>query len=108
MKNILFVLIAFGFILFIGSCSSDNDLEALTYTTDIKSLIETRCISCHGNTSPNAGLSLTTYNQVRLFAETDTLVGRINDINNPMPTTGLLAQSERDMIQNWIDGGFKE
>ena len=108
MKNLFFVLIAVGLVFSIESCSSDNDSTEITYSPDIKSLMNNRCVACHGNSSPNADLSLTTYAEVKFFAETDTLVARINDSNNPMPATGLLSQSERNTIQEWIDGGFKE
>ncbi|WP_373072941.1 hypothetical protein [Zeaxanthinibacter enoshimensis] len=111
-------------ILFLGaitiSCSSsdnsdgvippdDPDNESVTYTANIRPIIQSNCTSCHGNPpTQNAPMSLTTLQQVRSAVQSRNLLGRINSTTNPMPPDGLLPVSARNAIQAWVDAGFPE
>ena len=66
------------------------------------------CTACHGTVSPQAGLSLVTYSQVRNAAENGNLIARMNDPIDPMPESGRLDASIRALIDQWAEDGFLE
>lgn len=103
----LLVMLAIG-LLTMESCTTDDPSAEVTYTGNVKAIIDGNCIGCHGGNTPSANMDLTTYANVRAIAETDTLVMRMNDQLMPMPPTGLLPQADRSTIEDWVDGGFKE
>lgn len=111
------ILLAFSFILLSCTNASHEDLHdheeenpnptTITYTDDIASIMSSNCTSCHGNPpTQNAPFSLTTYNQVQ--SRINSIISRINNASNPMPTTGLMPQATRDLIQQWKDDGLLE
>lgn len=85
---------------------SNNTTEKITYTAHIKPIMDASCVSCHGDTNPRAGLSLTTYDKVK--SAQASVIYRMNNSSNPMPPNGLLAQSKRDIMDKWKAGGFLE
>ena len=80
----------------------------INYQTHILPIISTRCISCHSGSNPNGNLRLENYDQVRNASENGTLIQRINDAANPMPTSGLMSASTRALFDEWVSGGFIE
>jgi mono/diheme cytochrome c family protein len=85
-----------------------NTPSEVRYDPNIKAVINSNCISCHGASNPNAGLSLTTYEQVRNATEIGNLLTRINSSSNPMPPTGLMSQTNREVFDNWVSDGYLE
>lgn len=122
MKNKAFLITSaiFG-ILIIASCTNDStddlignpDLENLSYTEDIKSIININCISCHSN-PPVSGvpMPLTTYEDVKSAVESRGLIDRISrsqGTTGMMPSGGTrLPQPTIDKISAWASQGFKE
>ena len=82
--------------------------EIVTYNGDVKAIIDNNCIGCHGTSSPQAGLSLVTYQQVRNAAENGNLITRMNNATNPMPPSGILSANIRAVIDAWANDGFLE
>ena len=80
----------------------------VTYENQIKSVISQNCIACHSGSNPNGNLRLENYDQVRNASENGTLIQRINDAANPMPTSGLMSSSTRALFDEWVSGGFIE
>ncbi|QMU62849.1 MAG: cytochrome c [Flavobacteriaceae bacterium] len=78
------------------------------YNNGVKTIIDNNCVSCHGATSPDAGLSLTTYTQVRTAAESGNLINRINDATRPMPPAALMSSTNRAAITRWMTDGYLE
>lgn len=83
-------------------------VELVTYNADVKAIIDANCVSCHGTTNPNAGLSLVTYQQVRNAAENGNLIPRMNNATAPMPPSGRLSANIRALIDAWADDDFPE
>lgn len=83
-------------------------VEVVTYNGDVKAIIDNNCIGCHGTSSPQAGLSLVTYQQVRNAAENGNLLNRMNNATNPMPPSGLLPANTRALVDAWASEGFLE
>ena len=83
----------------------------VTYTSNVKSIIDNNCLNCHGSTNPNAGLSLTNYDQVKQAVLNSGLIDRISrPAGDPqlMPQTGKLPQQTIDIIIKWNTDGLLE
>jgi uncharacterized membrane protein len=119
MKNkTLLQLIFVSFLLL--SCTNDstsdlidNDIEQISYTNSIKSIIDNNCVVCHASTPINgAPMSLTTYDDVKNAILTRDLLDRISRPQGEvgmMPNGGTrLPQSIIDQISTWATQGFNE
>ncbi len=103
-------------IILIFSCSGGTDDVSqpdpdpntkITYDANVKNIIGGNCLQCHGNPTANgAPFSLTTYTQVK--DRVDIILTRINSSSSPMPPTGQMPFSNRDIIQKWKDDGLLE
>lgn len=112
-KNILISLVV---LLFISGCTTteipvdvvEPILTTVTYETDVKTIINNNCISCHISGGQASFLSLVNYTQVRTSAESGTLIESMNDVADPMPQSGLLSAQTRAVIDAWKADGFLE
>lgn len=91
---------------------NECDTTNLTYTNGIKAIFDQNCTTCHGASNPSAGLSLTTYQEVKdaLVNPLD-LILRINggDNSNPvMPQGGRMPQCNIDKIESWYNNGLPQ
>ena len=86
----------------------------IDYETEIQTLFNNNCISCHGN---SGGLSLESYANLMTGGNSGTVIisgdhsnsllwERIN--NGQMPPNGQLPSSNIDLIVAWIDEGALE
>ncbi len=82
----------------------------ISYATDVKPIMDNNCISCHGGQFPQAGLRLETYTQVRLGVEDRDVIGRMTNVNAPMPPSGLLIPESAfaGVVVQWQEDGFVE
>lgn len=118
--KIYFKSIALLFVIIFYSCStnSEDDLivkevivEEVKYTENIKPIIDNNCIGCHGNINPNAGLTLTNYNQVKQAVLNNGLIDRISKPSGDpqlMPTSGRMPQQTIDLVTQWNSDGLLE
>jgi len=89
-----------------NSCGCDA--TQFTYAAVIKPIMENSCQGCHSGSSPDGGLSLTNYDQVRASALSGALMAGLTGTNGVplMPyNTGGLQQCKIDQIQAWINAG---
>lgn len=104
-----------AFALLLGACTK-AEIPANTtpinrtvsYQSDIKTIVQNNCLTCHSAVNSAAGLSLETYQQVKNSAENGTLIQRINDAANPMPQSGLLPADTRALFDKWVTDGYLE
>ncbi len=110
-KNIL--SISMLAILIIASCSDEestpskddnngNDSITVSFSKDIKPIIDAKCIYCHKSTSPQ----LSTYDQIAQNAER--ILGAIKHESGykPMPQGGAkLADSLINKFEIWVSNG---
>jgi hypothetical protein len=104
--------------MFIGlsSCTSetleDEDIEPIVttikYNDDVRNITSANCVSCHGGSSPQAGLDLSSYVNVRSAVENGNLLNRINSQSSPMPPSGILSSSTRAVVDQWVTDGYLE
>ncbi|MDO5977712.1 hypothetical protein [Flavivirga spongiicola] len=79
----------------------------ITYNANVKSIIASNCLQCHGNPTANgAPFSLVTYTQVK--SKIDDILPRINSASSPMPPTGQMLFKNIELIQKWKDDGLLE
>lgn len=90
------------------SCEDDNTTTSVTYSTDIAPIMTNYCLTCHSGAAPEAGLNLDNYTDVKAAVQNGQLVDRVNDANSPMPPSGLMSITNREKIEDWIDGGYLE
>jgi hypothetical protein len=82
---------------------------SVTYQDDISVIVQNNCTSCHSDPpTRNAPMALTTYNDVRNAVENRGLLGRINSTTSPMPPTGRLPATTRQLFDDWADLDFPE
>lgn len=84
--------------------------QQITYEKDVRGIINSSCATtnCHDDINPTAGLALTNYTRVRTAAESGKIFSRINNTSSPMPPTGLLPSSTRNIISQWRADGYLE
>ena len=108
---ITFVLLAFLNV----SCSSDSDNESImeppaggddvTYTGNVKAIIDSNCISCHGDPLRNdAPMPLLSSANVQQAIQNRNLIGRIE--NGSMPPNGSLTAAQIQAVKDWQTQGF--
>lgn len=108
-------------LVFLTGCTNDSTsdliddttkVENITYTNDIKTIIDLQCISCHADTPTNgAPMSLTTYDEVKeavIYQGLIDLISKENGQSGLMPAGGpRMLQSKIDLIIQWKLEGFQ-
>lgn len=84
------------------------DTEDVSFSLDIKPIIDLKCVGCHSGGQAAAGINLSLYPGVKSVADNGSLLGSIlweNQYVN-MPRNGdRLPTCEIDRIKSWIDAG---
>lgn len=120
-KNNILILLPLAGTVLVSSCTNDsssdlagsNDIDNITYTNTIKSIIDNNCISCHAATPINgAPMPLTTYENVKQAVQERGLLDRISraqGASGMMPNGGTrLPQSLIDLVFEWNVQGLNE
>lgn len=88
-----------------GGCST----EAMSFSSDIKPILQSSCTGCHGGTNPQGGFELVTYNGVVKMAQNGKLLGSVKKETGyiAMPPAGNgLTTCSIIHLQAWIDQGM--
>jgi len=83
----------------------------VTYTGQIKTIIDANCTSCHATGSIAGFRPLTNYAEVKDAVQNSDLLDRIqrqNGENGAMPSTGRMSQNNIDLILQWNADGLLE
>lgn len=84
-----------------------TETKKVTYTSDVKTIVTSNCIGCHGagGNSP----TLSTYAQVKNAADTGKMLCAIQANGcRTMPTSGKMPQATIDVILLWVNQGYTE
>ena len=101
-----------------NSCYYDNEEylyssvpcdNTYTFTSRIAPLVAQQCASgCHEGANPNAGLSLTTYDEIKAIVDNGGFTGSLDGTNGysimPKGTTGL-STCDKNAVNAWITAG---
>ncbi|WP_273567993.1 c-type cytochrome domain-containing protein [Maribacter halichondriae] len=116
-QNSIFLFAMFAVLLFTQSC---QDTDPVDFSTQIKPILNNKCITCHGGVKKNGGFSLLFEDEA--FAETESgkpaiisgdasgseLIRRLHE-DDPelrMPyEKPKLSDEEIDLLTRWIDQG---
>jgi uncharacterized membrane protein len=91
--------------------NSEDELiiEDITYTNDVKPILDQHCISCHSPSGSQSWLDVSTYSGAKAQVTNGGIQSRvINESPSPMPPSGGISQEEKNIIQTWIDQGTIE
>jgi Planctomycete cytochrome C len=86
------------------ACDSVN----VTFAASIQPIINTYCKGCHSGGSPQGGISLENYNQIKISVDNGSLGGSINHTSGftPMPfNQNKLSACKVSQINKWINDG---
>lgn len=121
MKHLKLTLSYVLLVLFFLNCTNDSTsdltgnigVDDVTYTQNVKSIINNNCIMCHAATPINgAPMPLTTYEQVKDAILNRGLIDRISRAQGApgmMPNGGTrLPQTSIDLIIKWQEDGLQE
>lgn len=119
-KNRIVLAIFSLFLVFsTSSCYYDNEEELypnpvacdttnVTYSGTVTPILSENCNSCHGSTSPSAGVITDNYADLQTIVENGKFVGAINHLDgySPMPKGGnKLSDCNLAKIEKWLDSG---
>ncbi|MCX7606869.1 MAG: hypothetical protein N2170_06365 [Bacteroidia bacterium] len=82
------------------------DTLRVTYQNYVSDIMRQHCTSCHGGSSPSAGIRLETYTQVRQLAESGSWYRVMNE--GSMPPAGKLDECTLQKLKRWIDTGYPQ
>jgi mono/diheme cytochrome c family protein len=121
MKNLpllFFIVCASVLVLSVSSCYYDKeevlypdsicDTADVRYSTTVQPVLNSNCVSCHGGSTPSAGIKLDTYDGVSIQAANGRLWGAVSHSNNfsPMPkNANKLSDCSLAKIKKWLDAG---
>jgi hypothetical protein len=117
-QNITYFILVISLLLSCTNTSEDDLIETtpietlVTYNANVKSIIDSNCISCHSDPPENgAPMQLTTYDNLKEAIENRNLINRIssNDLSFVMPFGGpRLPQNLIDIVMQWETDGLLE
>ncbi len=83
------------------------DVSDISYSQDIQPILTDYCTVCHGSNNAQAGIDLSTYEEVKKQAGNPRFYGAIihDSKYSPMPPGGQLIPCEIKAIKAWIDQG---
>lgn len=76
----------------------------VTYTSDIKPILDTNCIACHNANTHRAGVQLQDYTH----AKSNASASLADILANVMPPSGPLSAADKALFQAWVDAGEPE
>ncbi len=92
-----------------NSCDGDCDTTNVTYSKTVWPIIQNACYGCHSGSTPSDNISLTNYNEIKLYVQSGKLLGAINRTPGyfAMPPTATLSECDLNEIKIWIRKGAK-
>lgn len=94
-----------------GTTPDPQPAEAITYSKNVKAIIDANCIGCHSSGRSAAFRPLTTFSEVKAAVENAGLLNRIqlqNGQQGLMPQGGRMSQVNIDLIVKWNTDGLKQ
>lgn len=89
-------------------CGDICDTAVISYNTHLEVIIDSRCKSCHSGGSPQGGVPLTTYDDLKAAAAAGSFpaVLRAADGYSLMPPSGAMSECEIRAFELWIEDGM--
>lgn len=84
------------------------DTSSVTYSSSVVPILVSNCTSCHGGSTPSAGIKLDAYADVKIQVTNGKLWGSVSHAVNfsPMPKNAAkMSNCNLSKIKKWIDAG---
>jgi hypothetical protein len=93
-----------------NKCETLCDSSNVTYDSAIVIITQSWCTTCHGDSNPAYGLSLTSYELVKASVNGGRLMGAIRQENGfyAMPKGGQLSPCDIAIFQKWVSLGMPQ
>ncbi|PWB27333.1 c-type cytochrome [Flavobacterium sp. HTF] len=94
-----------------GTPETPTEPTIVSYSKNVKAIIDGNCVGCHQTGRSAAFRPLTTYAEVKAAVENAGLLTRIqlqNGQQGIMPQGGRMSQTNIDVIVKWNTDGLKE
>ncbi len=107
-------IILIGLIMVFASCDPEEPIcetESLTYTDDVKSILDTHCAVAGCHVSMTGTFDMSDYETAKIAVDFGRIAGAINHEEDfvPMPIGGdKLDDCSIDKIESWIADGAPE
>jgi mono/diheme cytochrome c family protein len=86
-----------------GGAGEKISWTQLTSNDATVNVFRRRCYTCHQGGNSQKGLDLSNY--ANSAGKATEILGRVNNAGSPMPPSGLLSNTERDLIGRWVNNG---
>ncbi|GLB52210.1 hypothetical protein NBRC110019_12490 [Neptunitalea chrysea] len=116
-KSVLYIVLFTGFFV---SCTTHTyeDItgdpvvieDDVTYTANVKSIIDANCVNCHAPGQTASFRLLTNYTEVVSAMQNTNMLDRIQRQNGEsglMPANGRMSQNNIDIILQWNEDGLQ-
>lgn len=87
---------------------AECDTSDVTFTQNIKPIVDLKCKGCHSGATPTGGINLETHAGVYAVAISGQMLGAVRHQQgypSMPPSGGMIPQCEIDQIQIWINEG---
>lgn len=87
--------------------NQNQNTGTVTYTANVKSILDSNCVSCHGASNPSAGFNISTYANAK--NNINAIINRSNlQTGQPgvMPTSGRMPESKIQILKDWQTQGL--
>lgn len=78
------------------------DCTTVTFSGEIESLFNSKCLACHGVGSTNG--TMTNYDEIKVYVDNGQINSRVLITQN-MPQGGALTSKQLGQIKCWLDDG---
>jgi hypothetical protein len=90
------------------NCGTNCDTAVFTFSGGVNPLLQNNCVSCHNPSTLNGGVNLSSYTNVKVYADNGKLYGSIAHMAGfkPMPnSSSKLSDCQLRIVQKWIESG---
>jgi mono/diheme cytochrome c family protein len=81
------------------------DTTAVSYSTDIRPILDANCISCHAPGGEQETSPLVTYEDMKKYTSDRNVVDRTNGSSSLMPPSGKMSSCNVALIEAWVNDG---
>jgi hypothetical protein len=99
--------------LYPDSIAAGCDTSNVRYSVEVKTIFDSKCISCHSGVNPSGGISFNTYQDVKTYLDassTRLISSIVRDGNASEMPQGQpkLADCDIGKIKKWVNAGYPE
>jgi hypothetical protein len=88
-------------------CRNKCYADSFSFSKEIWPIVDLSCAGCHRGNKPFGGVSLTSYNEIKIRVDNGLFMGAILHKSgySPMPPGGTLDSCSIEKVKNWVNAG---